>query len=255
MQSQTWSIQFGGKTGKRLIRFLVFISLIGGVIMVVKVMVGALIVAGIFAGVLFTAAGRMDWMEAWILVGLYAVSLLGMMLWGAIHAPDLMRERSAMAKNVKKWDKVINRIFTLMFIVTLVVAGLDAGRFGWSTMPAFIKWLGGLGCAIAGYVVWLTIKENAYLSRWARIQNDRGHRVVSSGPYRIVRHPMYAAIILFILCIPFELGSWLAVIPASLAMILYVTRTKKEDRMLHEELDGYDEYASQVRYRLMPGVW
>lgn len=223
--------------------------------MIEKIFLSILVIVGIFSGILFTAAGRVDWVEAWLLIGFYAVSLAGMMLWGALHAPDLMKERSRMSKNVKEWDKVLNKYFMLMFAATLVVAGLDTGRFGWSGMPAMLKWIGGLGCAAAGYIVWLTIKENAYLSRWARIQNERGQKVVSSGPYRYVRHPMYAAIILFVLSTPLVLGSWWAALPASMAVALYIIRTKREDHMLHQELEGYDAYASLVRYRLIPGIW
>jgi len=100
-----------------------------------------------------------------------------------------------------------------------------------------------------------TLMENAYLSRWARIQQDRGQRVVTTGPYRIIRHPMYAAIILLMICIPLELGSFWALILGVLIGVLFVIRTVLEDRMLIDELDGYIEYSHRVRYRLFPRIW
>ena len=122
-------------------------------------------------------------------------------------------------------------------------------------MPLLLQVLGGLGLILAGGVIWWTMTVNAYLSRWARIQGDRGQEVVTRGPYRYVRHPMYAAIILLALCVAMELGSWWALIPGTLIDVLFVVRTRLEDRMLHEELPGYREYANRVRYRLVPGIW
>lgn len=94
-----------------------------------------------------------------------------------------------------------------------------------------------------------------YLARWSRIQDDRGQKVVSSSPYQIVRPPMYAAIIILIICIPLLIGSWCALTPAMLIAVVYVIRTSKEDQMLQEGLTGYREYAGKVRYQLIPGIW
>lgn len=223
--------------------------------MITKIFISVLSITSLIGGILFSAAGRLDWMAAWTFIALYGIGLLCIMLWGTAQAPDLMRERSRMSKNVKPWDKAINLLYALTLVATLVVAGLDAGRFGWSQIPQILQGFGGVGCVFAGYVIWLTMKENAFLSRWARIQADRGQNVVSSGPYRILRHPMYAAILLFVLCMTFLLGSWWAFIPAGIVMALFILRTLLEDQMLHEELSGYREYARSVRYRLFPGVW
>jgi len=99
------------------------------------------------------------------------------------------------------------------------------------------------------------MRTNQYLSRFARIQNDRGQQVVTNGPYRYVRHPMYASIIPFVLCVALILGSWWALVPGAIIAILFVIRTSLEDRMLQKELRGYEEYTQRVRYRLLPGVW
>ncbi len=214
-----------------------------------------LIVVGVMAGILFAAAGRVDWLAAWLLTILYLIFLLIMMIWGIKNAPDLFQERGRIASNVKSWDKIINAAYAILLIVLLIIAGLDAGRYGWSEMPFILQVLGALGLFLAGWVIWWALAENAYASRWARIQQDRGQQVVTSGPYRYLRHPMYAAIILLVFCIAIELGSWWALFPGGLIAGLFVIRTELEDRMLHEELAGYREYASQVRYRLIPGIW
>jgi protein-S-isoprenylcysteine O-methyltransferase Ste14 len=157
-----------------------------------------LIIVLVLAVVLFASSGRVDWPAAWMLVSLYAVYLFGVMVWGIKKAPDLLQERGRVAANVKVWDKVINVVYTILVVGQLVVSGLDAQRFGWSSVPLVLQGLGGLGLIVAGWLIWRTMVENAYLSRWARIQDDRGQRVISSGPYALVRHPMYTAIILLV---------------------------------------------------------
>jgi protein-S-isoprenylcysteine O-methyltransferase Ste14 len=214
-----------------------------------------LIIVGILAGILFVAAGRIDWLAAWLLIILYLLFLLIVIVWGFRNAPDLMRERGKVAPNVKSWDKTVNVIYVILLIVLLIIAGLDAGRYGWSEMPIGLQGFGAMGLIITGWIIWWTMSENPYLSRWARIQADRRQKVVTTGPYQYIRHPMYAAIIMLIVCMPLELGSWWALIPSVLIGGLFVIRTTLEDRMLHEELEGYRAYSIWVRHRLIPGIW
>jgi protein-S-isoprenylcysteine O-methyltransferase Ste14 len=204
---------------------------------------------------LFVPAGRLDWPAAWILSLLYGVLLLAYAVWGTLKAPDLLRERSQVAENVKVWDKVIMAVYTVLLLATLVLAGLDWGRVGWSRMPAAWQVLALVGIVLSGGLVFWTIHSNAYLGRMVRIQEDRGHQVATGGPYRWVRHPMYVGIILLFPCMALFLGSWWALLPASLIAILMVIRTALEDRTLQAGLPGYAEYAQRVRYRLLPGVW
>lgn len=204
---------------------------------------------------LFGAAGRLDWPAAWILSGLYFLFLLVVVVWTSIKAPGLMEERSHKAKNVKPWDKVITSIYTVLLLGLLILAGLDAGRFRWSSMHPLFQVFGAVGLIVVGVVLWRVISVNYYLSRYARIQDDRGQKVVTEGPYRYVRHPMYAMLIPFMVGMALLLGSWWALIPAGLIAILFIIRTAKEDRMLQDELPGYAEYARKVRYRLFPGIW
>jgi len=204
---------------------------------------------------LFVPAGRLDWSAAWILSLLYGVFLLAYAVWGTLKAPDLLKERSRVAENVKGWDKVIMAVYTVLLLATLVLAGLDVGRSRWSDMPLALQVLGLAGLFPAGGIIFWTIVTNTYLGRMVRIQEDRGHQVVTGGPYRYVRHPMYVGIILLFPCMTLFLGSWWALVPASLIAMLMVIRTALEDRTLRAELPGYAEYAQRTRYRLLPGVW
>ncbi len=209
----------------------------------------------IMDAILFLLAGRLDWSGAWLLTVLYLIFLLVIAVWATRNAPELLEERSRMASNVKGWDKLLMALYTIALIALLVVAALDAGRFRWTAMSPAWQALGVLGIIPCGiWLLWVT-RTNAYLSRYARIQDDRGQQVVTTGPYRYVRHPMYAAVIPFILCIALILGSWWALVPGTIIVILFVIRTALEDRMLQTELPGYQEYVQRVRYRLFPGVW
>jgi len=204
---------------------------------------------------LFVPAGRLDWPAAWILSLLYGAFLLAYAVWGTLKAPDLLKERSQVAENVKTWDKVIMAFYTVLLLTTFVLAGLDWGRVRWSQMAVAWQVLGLVGMVLSVVLIFWTILTNAYLGRMVRIQEDRGHQVVTGGPYRYVRHPMYVGIILLFPCMALFLGSWWASVPASLIAMLMVVRTALEDRTLQAELPGYAEYAQRVHYRLVPGVW
>ena len=227
------------------VRFRVWLRRIAGILLVVIVM----------DALLFGAAGRLDWFGAWLLTGLYLAFLVVVAVWATLKAPGLLEERSRRAANVKSWDKIIINIYTVLLLTLLVVAGLDAGRFRWSNMPVALQVLGVLLLALTGIVILWVTRVNYYLSRYARIQDDRGQQVVTEGPYRYVRHPMYAMLPLFMAGMALVLGSWWALVPGGLIGVLYIIRTALEDRMLQEELPGYGEYAQKVRYRLIPGIW
>ena len=209
----------------------------------------------ILAALLFVPAGRLDWLQAWAFVITFGLFLLVYAIWGAFRDPELVQERSRVASNVKGWDKVIIGLYTALLPVLLIVAGLDAGRFRWSAVPAAVQAVGWVGMALAAGLVYWTVATNTYLSRLARIQADRGQTVITSGPYHYVRHPMYLGIIVLFLGLPLALDSFYALIPGLLIGILFVVRTAKEDAMLQAELAGYKEYTGQVRWRLVPGIY
>lgn len=200
---------------------------------------------------------RWDWWEAWV----YAlVNILGFVASRALAArrhPDLLAERARMADHAdaKSWDRVLGPVVGVGGALILVVAGLD-GRFGWSPPFSLAAKIAALLLLLAGYAIAsYALVANRFFSGMVRIQSDRGHHVVSGGPYRWVRHPGYAGAALTFLATPVFLDSWWAFLPAVLLLAALVLRTHLEDRVLHEELDGYADYAGRVRYRLIPGIW
>lgn len=209
----------------------------------------------ILAALLFLPAGRWNWVDAWLFLIAYGAFLFVYSAWGLWKDPQQLNERSHIAQNVKPWDKVILTIYTAFLMIAFILAGIDAGRFHWSTVPLPVKVIAWCGLAAAGTVIFWSLATNTYLSRYARIQNDREQVVISNGPYRYVRHPMYLGIILMFFCVPLVLGSWWAVIPGAVIACLFVVRTSKEDKMLRQELAGYETYSKSVRYRLFPHVW
>ena len=160
-----------------------------------------------------------------------------------------------MREDTKGWDKAVTRIILALTLVMFVVAGLD-WRFGWSPAVPLWLWSAALIALILGNAVssWAMI-SNAYFATTVSIQEDRGHAVATGGPYQYVRHPAYSGWILSNLALPLVMGSLWACIPAGLIALSFVVRTVLEDRTLLSELDGYEAYAGQVRYRLAPGVW
>jgi len=202
-------------------------------------------------------SGHWDWWQAWA----YAVaSVLAFALSRLIVArkhPDLIAERARFmqAKDTKPWDKVLAPLLGLGSILILVVAGLDR-TYGWSSaFSTALNIIALFGIVIGyGFSSWALI-ENRFFSGTVRIQTERGHHVVSTGPYRIMRHPGYSGGLFGYIFIPLLLDSIWAFIPAVLLGVVMVVRTALEDKTLQDELPGYKEYAKQVRYRLIPGIW
>ncbi len=200
---------------------------------------------------------RWNWWEAWVYFALWVLGFIVSRALAARRHPDLLAERSHFMEqeDAKPWDKLLAPLVGLGAGFIPLVAGLDA-RFG---RPAEFSWpvkVLALVILLAGYVLAsYALIENRFFSGMVRLQFDRGHQVVSGGPYRWVRHPGYAGGLLSYLAGPFLLDSWWALLPALLVTIILVVRTRLEDRTLQEELPGYREYAGQVRYRLLPGVW
>lgn len=207
------------------------------------------------AAVLFVSAGTMDWISAWVylLIGVGS-SLIATPILLAKN-PEVIAERADMIADTKGWDRTFSLAAAIFTLAMLITAGLDQ-RFGWSSgflIQLFI--LGGALLSLGYGLFFWALVSNKFFSRFVRIQIERDHRVVSSGPYQYVRHPGYSGMILTLLGTPLLLGSWWAVIPAILSAAAFVVRTSLEDHTLQEELEGYCDYADSVRYRLLPGVW
>ncbi len=209
----------------------------------------------LFFLVLFLAAGRIDYVEGWIY---FALSVFGLMLNVILikDKQDLLNERSRPGANTKPWDKKILGLSAFLSLVAYVVAGLDAGRFHWSSPFDWPLTVIGILLTMIGQVVFAVAKyQNNFFSSVARIQTERNHGVVDRGLYRIVRHPGYGGMILSWISFPLVLHSLYSIIPAVVAIILLIIRTSLEDRMLISELNGYSEYSQKTVYRLVPLVW
>jgi protein-S-isoprenylcysteine O-methyltransferase Ste14 len=210
------------------------------------------------AGALFLAAGRWDWGMGWAYVGLTLVFTVGTRALIALKDPELLAERSQYREkeDIKAWDRYLVPLVALYGpLAMLITAGLDER---WNGSPPIARTLQLVATlvVIVGYggASWAML-VNRFFAAVVRIQKERGHAVVTHGPYRLVRHPGYAGAALGYLATPIMLGSLWALIPSALTVAGLVVRTALEDRTLHEELDGYPEYARRTRYRLLPGVW
>ena len=206
----------------------------------------------VLAAILFISSGRLDWVWAWVYlgvgVGILAINVL-------VMSPELIAERGEIKEDIKGWDRVLTSLIGIPALGTPIVAGLDE-RFGWSPQLAVaIQVVALILFALAQLLFTWAMVSNKFFSTCVRIQMDRDHTVASGGPYRYVRHPGYVGYIIFSLAVPLALGSLWALIPAGLVMCLMVVRTALEDRTLQDELEGYKDYAAQVRYRLLPGIW
>jgi len=211
----------------------------------------------VFTLSLFLPAGTLAWPTGWVYVAISFVFGIGLTAWLARYDPELLAERLSGLRKAdrKKWDKVFVPIIAVGFFVWLALMGLDAARFRWSAVPMWLQAIGFLLLLISYYVFYLTFRENPYLSPAVRIQKERGQKVVSTGPYRHVRHPMYAGFSLYVVGTALMLGSWLGVASGLLLIAAVARRAVLEERTLQQELPGYGEYMMRVRYRLIPEVW
>ena len=211
----------------------------------------------VFAALLFVSAGTLLWPAGWAFIALFFSFALAIVLWLAREEPELLAERmsSPIQRGQPLWDKVFVAAVMVLFLAWLILMPLDAVRFGWSEVPGWLQLLGALGMVLSFYIMFLTFRENAYLAMVVKVQQERGQSVVSTGPYRYVRHPLYASTLLFFPGSALLLGSWWGLMFCTVLLGLLVWRIPLEERMLENGLDGYNEYERNVRYRLIPHVW
>jgi protein-S-isoprenylcysteine O-methyltransferase Ste14 len=216
-----------------------------------------IVVMTVITGViLFVSADRLNWVGGWAFLGLNIFTQLLSAIILVPRQPDMLADRSQVGEGTKSWDRLLTPAITIFgTLAIIVVAGLDA-RFAWSsTIPSGIWWaalLLALFCQL--FVLW-AMASNRFFATTVRIQEERGHQVVNTGPYSIIRHPGYAGSMVYTLLISLVLGSYWTYLPAVLTVILLVVRTRLEDRTLQSELPGYAEYMEKVHHRLIPGVW
>ncbi|HKM46701.1 MAG TPA: isoprenylcysteine carboxylmethyltransferase family protein [Terriglobales bacterium] len=210
-----------------------------------------------FAALLFGAAGTVRWPAAWADLILFIAGAFWITLWLARHDPALLAERlkSPLQKGQPFWDKILILPLMVAWCAWLVLMGLDAVRYRWSVMPVWLQCAGAIMIVVSFWMIGRVFRENPFLAAVVRIQTERGHRVVSTGPYATVRHPLYATMLIFLPANALLLGSWAGLVASVVFLSGIVFRTVMEDRELQRGLAGYPEYAARVRYRLIPFIW
>jgi protein-S-isoprenylcysteine O-methyltransferase Ste14 len=222
-----------------------------------------IVITLLYAALPLLIVGRLNWTPGWVYAILTVLTNIISRLLAARKNPGILRERarSLNAPNAKAWDKKLVLFVGLIGpLLTLLISGMDV-RFNWTRSLGEISgqgWIAPLALIVLSLSLLLSIwafLENQFFSGTVRIQTERGHHVIDSGPYRIIRHPGYAGAMLMYLSLPIYFDAPWGLLPALLLMAVFIVRTALEDKTLQEELPGYKEYAQKTRYRLFPGVW
>ena len=213
----------------------------------IKFTAGLLLVGAL----LFLPAGSLAYMNGWLFIGLLFIPMLFLGIVLLIKAPNLLEKRLS-AKEKESTQKGVVALSGLLFIAGFVVAGLDF-RFGWSKMPLWVVITASVVLLISYGLYAEVMRENAYLSRTIEVQENQ--KVVDSGLYSVVRHPMYAVTVWLFLSIPIVLGSWWSLLCFLPYVVVIIVRIQDEEQLLAAELTGYSDYQKRVRYRLLPFIW
>lgn len=205
---------------------------------------------------LLICSGKTDWLNAWIylIVSIVYTTIIFIVL-GIIN-PEMVNERGKLGKQgTKPFDKVFYTLWMPLVLLSMLIIAWDAVRFQWTFMPLWIMILGVI-ITIPAFILGLSaMLSNPYFELTVRIQEDRNHKVITTGAYKIVRHPGYAGEIINLIATPLILGSIWGFIPIGIIIIIFIIRTALEDRTLRNELPGYEQYAKKTRYRLFPYIW
>jgi protein-S-isoprenylcysteine O-methyltransferase Ste14 len=223
-----------------------------------KAIAGVLINVACFAIPLFASAGTLDWWRAWVVVGIAAAGAAWSIAGLARTSPALVEERfkGPIQAGQPPADRVTVLLLIGCFLALQIVAALDVFRFHLLAPPGLVVSTGGLAAFVAGYwIEYRSVRENAFAVTVVRYQQERGQRVIDTGPYAVVRHPMYAGALLFMVGIPLWLQSYAGALVASAIVPICVVRISIEEGLLRRDLAGYEAYALRVRYRLIPYVW
>ncbi len=205
---------------------------------------------------LFLPAFTIAWLAGWVYLVLFFGFFLSVNAWLYRHNPALLQERLRFSRpDQQGWDKILFPLLVALPFAWLVFISLDATRLHWSPVPLWTQGLGLVILLFSFYLFFLTFRENSYLSTVVRVQEERGHRVVSTGPYHYIRHPMYAGFLLFMIGTPLLLGSWYGVLLGLAFMLVVARRAVLEERTLQKDLRGYADYMAEVKYRLIPHIW
>lgn len=218
----------------------------------------SLITIVFFPAVVLLEAGDWRWVEGWIFGLWFVVMVLSVTIYMAVRDPALLAERSRLqfAENQKPWDRYVLISLSILMLAWFIVMPLDARRFRWSpAFPAWLKLVGGLMLIPSLYFIFASTAENTFASTMVRIQKERRQKVISTGVYGFVRHPMYLGAVFLMFGAPLLLGSLAGLIIGAVGFVVLVGRIIGEEEMLINELQGYSEYSKTVAYRLIPFVW
>lgn len=199
----------------------------------------------------FLPAGTIAYWQAWVYLGLMFAVMLLIMAYLLRHDRELLASRLKMGEKEKP-QKLIIKIGSLLFALAFLIPGFDF-RYDWSAVPVFIVLLADLVFLAGYYLFFLTLKENSYASRIIEVQ--KGQKVIATGPYAVVRHPMYSAILLIVGVTPLCLGSYWGLLGLIPVLLILVLRIINEEKVLAKDLPGYQEYLQKTKYRLLPGLW
>ena len=221
----------------------------------VKFLIKGFVTNLVFTAILFISAGRIDYPQGWIFLSANVLSTF-MNFFTIYKNSELLNERSKPGEGIKSWDKLLLGFSALIYVITIVLAGLDSGRFHWTLNFSWIICISGVILLVIGQILFLTARsQNKFFSSVVRIQKDRGHVVCDTGLYKVVRHPGYLGMIISLMGLPLMTTSIWSVIPTVVAIILLFMRTSLEDKTLIEELDGYVGYTRKTRNKLVPLIW
>ena len=205
----------------------------------------------VFGAIFFLPAGTLDYWQAWAYMGVVLVPMLFVLVYLLRRDPELLARRLQMRERERTQKGVIG--FAMIFMLAaFIMPGFDR-RWGWSAMPWWVVVAADLVVLLGYAIIFRVFRENRFTSR--TIQVEQGQQVISTGPYAVVRHPMYVGVLVFYLASPIALGSWWAFLPALTFIPILVVRILNEEQVLERDLPGYREYKLKTRYRLLPGIW
>lgn len=221
-------------------------------------LVASFVYLAFFPVILFVLAGDWRWIEGWLFSVIFLLMSFGTLVYLYFHDPELLVERfgSPVQEGQKPWDKVLLSLFFLEFLVWIAIMPLDARRLGWSpAFPLSIKIAGTLLLLLASFLLFEALKENTFAAPVVKMQKERGQKVISTGLYSIVRHPMYAGATLLFISAPLLLGSVYGLIMGFVLIVTIAIRSVGEEAMLKQELPGYREYMQKVKWRMIPFIF